>query len=138
MGGVREAQTERILSKMDPNHVQGGSRLTDGVGTEYRVVQEQPLIAIHPASTAFRINKQTPAMRFSHGRLDAQYSQTNALQKPKKAGNLAYSFALFASIVLILLLIPLKIIGVPAIDGLATNWGRNADAQAESATAVSD
>ena len=32
----------------------------------------------------------------------------------------------------------LKIIGVPAIDGLATNWGRNADAQAESATAVSD
>ena len=37
-----------------------------------------------------------------------------------------------------LLMIHLKIIGVPAIDGLATNRGRNADAQAESATAVSD
>jgi hypothetical protein len=32
----------------------------------------------------------------------------------------------------------LKIIGVPAIDGFGTNWGRNADAQAESATAVSN
>ena len=85
IGGARKAQTERILSKMDPNHVQGGSRLTDGVGTEYRVVQEQPLIAIHHASRAFRINKQTPAMRFSHGRLDAQCSQTNALQETKKS-----------------------------------------------------
>jgi hypothetical protein len=35
-----------------------------------------------------------------------------------------------------IVVISLKNIGVPAIDGLATNWGRNADAQAESATAV--
>jgi hypothetical protein len=33
-------------------------------------------------------------------------------------------------------LISLKNIGVPAIDGLATNRGRKADAQAEFATAV--